>query len=113
MDLEALRKKLNCAEPNEGPQKGQVGGSGIGSVHADMALVFTCGRCNTRSMKKFTRLSYEKGVVIIQCPGCKSLHLVADNLGWFGDEKNIEEIVKAKGETVLRGKMENGEFVIS
>lgn len=23
--------------------------------------------------------------VLIRCPGCKALHLIADHLGWFGD----------------------------
>lgn len=52
------------------------------------------------------RSSYEKGVVLIQCPNCKTKHVIADHLGWYSDrdEKNrdIESMAKAKGEKVLR-----------
>lgn len=68
-----------------------------------MELHYTCGVCELRSAKQFSRVSYERGVVIIRCSGCQSLHLIADNLGWFGDEKNIEEIMRKKGEAVERG----------
>jgi len=91
----------------------QLGGPGMGTKDADMAAMFTCGVCETRVMKMFTRHSYENGVVIVQCPGCKNNHVLADNLGWFGEEKNVEEILQAKGEKVFRAKMENGDIVIA
>lgn len=53
-------------------------------------------------MKGFSRDSYERGVVLVQCPGCQKRHVVADHLGWFGPEKNVEEILAAKGEEVRR-----------
>ncbi|KAL8270897.1 hypothetical protein Esti_005191 [Eimeria stiedai] len=72
-----------------------------------MALLFTCCKCNTRSAKKFSKVAYYKGVVIVRCPCCKSLHLVADRLNWFGDEtSDIETILAAKGEAVLRSLTE-------
>jgi len=63
----------------------------------------TCTKCETRSSHKFTTHSYEKGVVLIRCPGCRNLHLIADNLGWFDDARvNIVDIMKEKGMDVLQ-----------
>jgi len=68
-----------------------------------LAIIFTCTVCNTRSAKTFSYLSYTKGVVLVKCDGCQNLHLVADNLGWFGDEKtNIETIMKENGDEATR-----------
>lgn len=50
-----------------------------------MAIVFTCAKCDTRAVKSFTRQAYEAGVVLLTCPGCQAMHLIADHLGWFGD----------------------------
>ena len=51
----------------------------------DLYMMFTCGRCDTRAAKGFSRQAYENGVVIVRCPGCQSQHLVADRYGWFGE----------------------------
>ncbi|KAI0825757.1 DNL zinc finger-domain-containing protein, partial [Irpex lacteus] len=76
-----------------------------------LSLTFTCTvpQCETRSTHEFTRRSYERGIVIVQCPGCKNRHLIADHLGWFkesteeGTLKTVEDLMRAKGEKVRRG----------
>jgi hypothetical protein len=49
------------------------------------------------------QVSYNEGVVLIRCPGCEALHLMADRLGWFADEGKTTDVVqmmKARGEEV-------------
>jgi protein import protein ZIM17 len=57
-----------------------------------------------------SKQAYTQGVVIIKCDGCKSLHLMADHLGWFDSSSKapgtIEEIMAAKGESVTRLKFD-------
>ena len=49
-----------------------------------------------------------RSIVIVRCPGCSSLHLVADNIGWFEHltEKghNIEEWATADGLQIETGE---------
>eukprot|EP01060_Flectonema_neradi_P017177 TRINITY_DN239_c3_g1_i1.p1 TRINITY_DN239_c3_g1~~TRINITY_DN239_c3_g1_i1.p1 ORF type:complete len:183 (+),score=29.42 TRINITY_DN239_c3_g1_i1:47-595(+) len=82
-----------------------LGGSGIGTSRANMAIMFECRVCQTQAIKQFSRSSYEKGVVLIECPGCKNKHVIADNLGWFmdmGENNNIEKQMKAEGTELKR-----------
>lgn len=66
-----------------------------------MLIGFTCKVCQDRSHHVMSKHSYTKGVVLIQCPGCKNRHLIADNLGWFRDSKTtVEDLVKEKGEAI-------------
>ncbi|KAF9244110.1 DNL zinc finger-domain-containing protein [Melanogaster broomeanus] len=79
-----------------------------------LAIAFTCtaNGCDHRSAHTFTKRSYERGIVIIQCPSCKNRHLIADNLGWFKDDtedgrlRTVEHILRARGEEVRRGKVD-------
>ncbi|KWU42389.1 zf-DNL-domain-containing protein, partial [Rhodotorula sp. JG-1b] len=75
--------------------------------------------CGHRSSHEFSRNSYEKGVVIVQCPQCNNRHLIADHLHWFsqtpspahptgqplGSEqpRTIEQLMREKGEQVRWG----------
>ena len=64
-------------------------------------MAYTCGKCDRKQARTFSKDSYTKGVVLLRCEGCDSLHLVADNLGWFRDGKtNIEDLMREKGESV-------------
>ncbi|KAF8330508.1 DNL zinc finger-domain-containing protein [Amanita rubescens] len=79
-----------------------------------MAIAFTCtvDGCGERSAHHFTKRSYEKGIVLVQCPKCKNRHLIADHLGWFKDStqegklKTVEALLRAKGENVTRGSLD-------
>lgn len=52
----------------------------------------------TRSAKMFSKKTYETGVVIVTCSGCKGNHLIADRLGWFGEPGSVEDYLKAQGQ---------------
>ncbi|KAG4910747.1 hypothetical protein JHK87_056863 [Glycine soja] len=76
------------------------------SSRHDLAMVFTCKVCETRSIKTVCRESYEKGVVVARCGGCNNLHLIADHLGWFGEPGSIEDFLASRGEEVKRGSVD-------
>lgn len=80
-----------------------------------LLMAFTCGKCETKQARTFSKDSYTKGVVLLRCGGCDNLHLVADNLGWFRDGKtNIEDLMREKGESVQTNVNDNSiEFVLN
>ena len=68
-----------------------------------LAIIYTCKVCETRSAKKFTEHAYQNGLVMVRCPGCENLHLIADRLGVFDDSKggwDIEKYLNKMGERV-------------
>ena len=69
-----------------------------------LAMIFTCSQCGHRQGKHFSKLSYNKGVVIVKCSGCGVHHLIADRLGWFDhqEHRSVEEMLAARGEKVAR-----------
>ncbi|GAA5838834.1 hypothetical protein JCM5353_003482 [Sporobolomyces roseus] len=108
-------------------------GTPIGRIDRRLKIFFTCTAsvpvdpqnaqpgadarpCGHRSSHEFSKRSYEKGVVIVQCPECENRHLIADHLQWFsqtpspdhpkgqpiGKEtpRTIEDIMREKGEEV-------------
>ena len=71
-----------------------------------LAIVYTCTVCETRSAKQFTENAYLHGVVMVRCPGCKNLHLIADRLVWFDDTDSqhfdLSSLERMTGQKVKR-----------
>ncbi|KAI0060639.1 zf-DNL-domain-containing protein [Artomyces pyxidatus] len=84
-----------------------------------LSISFTCTvkDCLTRSTHQFTKRAYERGIVLVECPGCKNRHLIADHLGWFkestedGTLRTVEDLMRARGEKVRRGRLDAGGVV--
>lgn len=47
------------------------------AVEPRLQLSFTCTvpNCGTRSTHEFSKHSYEHGIVLVQCPGCKNRYV--------------------------------------
>lgn len=46
----------------------------LGKIVPKLSITFTCTveGCGERSTHEFTKHAYEKGIVLVQCPGCKN-----------------------------------------
>ena len=90
----------------------EIPGTGKTGTGRTLALVFTCTVCETRAAKQFTENAYLNGVVLIRCPGCQNLHLIADRLGWFDDTDgkhfDLTTLEQMTGQKVQRIGGENG-----
>ena len=76
----------------------------IGEIKPSYKLTFTCKKCNERSDHNVSKQAYHNGTVIVRCPGCENLHLIADNLKIFSDTSiNLDDILSKKGEAVRKG----------
>jgi hypothetical protein len=74
-----------------------------GATQADAdgfyVLMFTCRKCETRTARRISKHGYHHGSVLVRCPGCLGLHLIADHLGFFSDEAvDAEDLLRARGE---------------
>nr|VZI49177.1 unnamed protein product [Spirometra erinaceieuropaei] len=73
----------------EGPHESNIetpDGESIVESDKNMSIEFTCNKCKNRTKKYFSKLAYTKGLVIIRCPSCQALHLIADNIGWIKEQ---------------------------
>ena len=89
------------SDDSDSPPEPEIPGTRTKNSGRQLAIVFTCTVCETRSAKQFTENAYRNGVVLVRCPGCQNLHLIADRLGWFDDlEGNTFDI-----ESYMQGKL--------
>lgn len=88
-------------DENAGSGSGGISGSREEEQEEAYALAVTCKVCECRTIKYISKKEYHHGVVIVTCLSCVSKHLIADRLGCFGDERNIEQIMHQQGEQVV------------
>ena len=68
-------------------------------------ISFTCKPCNERSTHRMSKQGYHRGTVLIQCPSCKSRHVMSDHLGIFFDKSTtLEDLLKQKGQALTHGR---------
>ena len=71
-----------------------------------MVVMYTCRVCETRSARRVSRAAYERGSVLLRCPGCRGLHVLADHLGYFDDAAvDAAALLERRGERVRRGAL--------
>ena len=69
-------------------------------------ITLTCKPCLHRSTHRITKQGYHKGSVLVRCPSCHNLHLIADKLGFFSDKSiTIEDILREKGQLIKKGHL--------
>lgn len=97
-EFESIKKALDAN--NE--RKALADHDGSLKTEKRLLIGFTCKKCQNRTHSTMSHHAYHHGIVLIECSGCQSRHLIADNLGWFKDTPNaarkIEEMTKEVGE---------------
>ncbi|EQC40675.1 hypothetical protein SDRG_01753 [Saprolegnia diclina VS20] len=85
--------------PSDGPKMSSIlSAPGMESEGDKFVMLYTCTVCDTRAAKTISKQAYYNGVVLVRCPKCENLHLIADRLGWFEDDSyDVEGVLKAKG----------------
>jgi hypothetical protein len=74
-------------------------------------MMFTCKVCETRTARRVGKAAFHHGTVLVRCPGCLGLHVIADHKGFFSDEPvDAEAILAARGEAVKRGSAVSGDL---
>ncbi|SMQ52040.1 unnamed protein product [Zymoseptoria tritici ST99CH_1A5] len=69
-------------------------------------LWFTCKKCLERSGHTISKQAYHFGTCVINCPKCKSQHLISDNLKIFNDKSmTMEDIAREHGQLLRKGRL--------
>jgi mitochondrial protein import protein ZIM17 len=100
--LSGIQPGLSSPSPSEGNDPNFFQDvPGVKASGEKYAMVYTCNVCNTRSVKKISKQSYHQGCVVVKCPGCANMHLIADHLGVFEDKGwTIDKFLAEHGEKV-------------
>ena len=59
---------------------------GVKSGGEKLIIMYTCKVCETRSARKISKHSYQRGVVVVKCACCNNMHLICDHIGVFEDK---------------------------
>lgn len=59
---------------------------GVKSSGEKLIIMYTCKVCETRSARKISKHSYQRGVVVVKCACCNNMHLICDHIGVFEDK---------------------------
>jgi len=79
-----------------------------------LIMFYTCKVCETRSVKKISKQAYHHGCVLVRCPSCKNLHLIADHKNVFEDgDWDIQKYLESRGETVKVVTDDSGVFELT
>lgn len=76
------------------------------------SISFQCRKCLERSSHFISHQSYHHGTTLINCPGCRSRHLISDHLKIFSDKSiTVEDLMREKGGLLKKGRLgEDGDI---
>ncbi|EME42352.1 hypothetical protein DOTSEDRAFT_54741 [Dothistroma septosporum NZE10] len=111
-DLSQSNRPLTDRESGSSPRTSEISTSQADEIAMRKALSpayqlwFTCKKCLERSGHTISKQAYHFGTCVINCPKCKTQHLISDHLGIFEDKSTtLEEIAKRHGEKLRKGRL--------
>ncbi|KAL3701732.1 hypothetical protein R1sor_019754 [Riccia sorocarpa] len=60
-------------------------------------VIFECRECEALCLKRVQKEPFEIGVVMVRCLECRSVNLVADNLGLFTEKGSMKKFLFERG----------------
>ncbi|KAJ5585505.1 uncharacterized protein N7459_005305 [Penicillium hispanicum] len=99
-------RPLTEESPNQEPEAERERKNAERRKNEEAYLIsFTCKPCGERSTHRMSKQGYHRGTVLIQCPSCKSRHVMSDHLGIFFDKSTtLEDLLKQNGQALTHGR---------